>query len=175
MTLSPGAQALAALPTVTVSASGVASEQISLASQGISPSELASSTPVELMGALQQHAQAVNAGASLSHSDFEKLVAEFGGTKTQADQLFQDFDTNGDGSVSNQEFLDGLVNASKDGSSAFAQSLFKLMDADGNGSVSASEFSTFEATFIDAESTLETSNANGYGLQVVPPNLLGLL
>jgi Ca2+-binding EF-hand superfamily protein len=95
--------------------------------------------------------QAIHSGATLSQSDFENLVAQFGGTKAQADQLFQGFNTNGDGSVSYEESLNGLVNASKDESGAFAQSLFGLMDTDGSGSVSALEFGTFEAAFIKAE------------------------
>ena len=65
------------------------------------------------------------------------------------------FDTDGDGSVSNAEFLDGLSNASKDQSSGSAQSLLGLMDTDGSGSVSSSEFSAFEGTFVKPE-TVET-------------------
>jgi hypothetical protein len=151
VTLSPGAQALAALPTPTVSSSGVISEQISLASLGISPSDVANSTPKQLFELFRQQTQAINSGAALSQTDFEKLVTQFGGTKAQADQLFQAFDTNSNGSVSNEEFLTGLANASKDGGSAVAQSLFGLMDTNGSRSVSASEFSTFETTFIKAE------------------------
>ncbi|BCZ85316.1 EF-hand domain-containing protein [Paraburkholderia terrae] len=98
-----------------------------------------------------QHSQAVNSGAALSQSNFETLVAKFGGTKAQADELFQYFDTNGGGLVSNGEFLDGLANASKDEGSVFSQSLFGLIDTDGSGSVSFSELDTFEATFIKAE------------------------
>jgi EF-hand domain pair len=154
VTLSPGAQAFASL-----AAAGVSVTETSLSSLGIFPTDIANATTPALKFALMQRtAQAINAGGDVPkpggavlQSTFENLVDQLGGTKVQADQLFQSLDTNGDGSISNEEFLTGVANTAKDGGSPISQSLLTLMDTDGNGSVSSSEFSNFETAFAQAE------------------------
>jgi Ca2+-binding EF-hand superfamily protein len=149
VTLSPDAQVLASF-----AAGGVTFEQASLSSLGITPSDLANATtPAQQFALMQQaaHAMTPHPGGSVSQSDFEKLVAQFGGTKAQADQIFQGLDINGDGSISNAEFLSGLAQTSKDESSPLAQLLLGLMNTSGSGSVSFAEFSGFETAFVEAE------------------------
>jgi Ca2+-binding EF-hand superfamily protein len=149
VTLSPGAQVLASLAVA-----GITFSEASLSSLGISPDDVAKATTPALQFALLQraaHAMAPKPGGAVSQSDFEKLAAQFGGTKAQADQLFRDLDTNGDGAISNEAFLNGLAKTSKDGSSPLAQLLLGLMNTDDSGSVSFSEFSKFETAFVQVE------------------------
>jgi hypothetical protein len=152
VTLSPDAQTLASL-----AAEGVSFSLTSMASLGISASDIANATTPAQQYALAQrvhqglisHGDLMTPGGSVSQSGFENLVTQFGGTKTQADQLFQSLDTNGDGSVSTDEFLDGMGSTS--GDSPVAQSLLELMDTDGSGSVNSSEFINFEMAFAQTE------------------------
>ena len=148
VTLSPDAQALA-----TFASAGITFSEVSLSSLGISPNDIANATTPALQFALMQRVAhgMPHADGAVSQSDFEKLAAQFGGTKAQADQLFQDLDTNGNGAISNEEFLNGLAKTSNGGSSPVAQSLLELMNTDGSGSVSFSEFSKFETAFVEAE------------------------
>jgi Ca2+-binding EF-hand superfamily protein len=99
-----------------------------------------------------------NSDTGLSQLAFDNLVAQFGGETGQAAELFQTFDANGDGSISNAEFEKGLNSALKNQNSAFEQGLFGLMDTDGNGSVSASEFTSFETAFLQGETPLPQSS-----------------
>jgi hypothetical protein len=99
-----------------------------------------------------------NSDSGLSQSAFDKLVAQFGGTTQQAAELFQGFDTNGDGSISNAEFEAGLANALKNQTGTFAQALFGLMNTDGTGSISSSEFTSFETAFLQGETSLPQSS-----------------
>jgi hypothetical protein len=152
VTLSAGAQTLASL-----AAQGISFTLTSVASLGISSSDIANATtPAQQYALAQQiqqglisHGDLITPGGSVSQSDFENLVTQFGGTKAQADQLFQSLDTNADGSVSSEEFLDGMGSTS--GDSPVAQSLLKLMDTNGDGSVSSSEFINFEMAFAQEE------------------------
>jgi Ca2+-binding EF-hand superfamily protein len=91
---------------------------------------------------------------SVSKAEFERMVAQFGGSGAAADQLFATFDTNDDGSISHGEFLAGLAKVNDDGgNTAFAQTLGELMDDHGNhnGTVDSSEFGAFDAAFVNAE------------------------
>jgi hypothetical protein len=148
VTLSPDAQALSAF-----AAAGITFAVVSFASMGISASDFANaSTPAQQLALMQRISQALpHPGAAVSKSNFEQFAAQFGGTKTQADQLFKDLDTNGDGAISNAEFLSALGNLSKDGSSPVAQLLLGMMNTNGSGSVSFSQFSSFETAFVQAE------------------------
>jgi hypothetical protein len=155
VTLSPDARALAA-----AAAAGISVGQVSLAGLGFSTSE----PMAEQIAQLQQAAKTLptealqNPDTGVSQAAFDKLVAQFGGTTQQAAELFQGFDTNGDGSISNAEFEAGLANALKSPSSPFAQALFGLMNTDGTGSISASEFNSFETAFLQGETSLPQSS-----------------
>jgi len=104
----------------------------------------------------------VRLDGSVSKAEFESLVAQFGGSKVQADGLFATFDANGDGSISHSEFLAGLANVDVDGGATpFAQTLGQLMDDHGNrnGHVDNMEFGDFEAAFVHAEELNQTSRS----------------
>jgi Ca2+-binding EF-hand superfamily protein len=154
VTLSAGAQLLSSLASA-----GVSVTLTSLSSLGISPSDVANATTLPQQYALMQqihqslvsHGDLLQPDGTVSQSAFEKMITESGGTKAQADQLFQSLDTSGDGSISTQEFLTGIGGTSEDGNSPIDQSLLKLMDTDGDGSVSFSEFSDIEERFAQAE------------------------
>jgi hypothetical protein len=87
----------------------------------------------------------------ISQSAFEAVVAQFGGSKTQADQLFTAFDTNGGSSVSNIELLNAMAGTATSPNSSSAQALLKLMDSNGDGTVSSGEFLNFETGMVAAE------------------------
>ena len=151
VTISPAAQVLAG-----AAAAGISISQASIAGLGISaamPLSEQFSLFRQAMLASKGTENLQNPNATVSQLSFDNLVSQFGGTQAQASELFQGFDTNGDGSISNEEFETGLANASQKQSSAFAQTLFELMDTDGSGSVSASEFTSFERAFLQAENS----------------------
>ncbi|APR35907.1 hypothetical protein BTO02_11290 [Paraburkholderia sp. SOS3] len=109
----------------------------------------------------------VRLDGSVSKAEFEKLVRDYGGSNAQADQLFNAFDANGDGSVSHSEFLAGLAKVDGDGgSSGFSQSLGQLMDHHGNhdGRVDNMEFGDFEAAFVQAENSSAKPGVEAAGL-----------
>ncbi|GAB2890664.1 hypothetical protein GCM10027093_27150 [Paraburkholderia jirisanensis] len=97
---------------------------------------------------------------SVSKADFQRIIAQYGGSDTQASQLFDTFDANGDGSISHSEFLAGVAQVNLDGgNTAFAQTLGALVDNHGNhdGSLSESELVDFETAFVHAETPNQTS------------------
>jgi hypothetical protein len=149
VTLSPDAQAIANLNRV-----GITMFETSLAGLNLPPR----SSP----GFAQALAQAVDASRPptnsvgqndglISQSAFEAVAAQFGATKTQADQIFASLDTDGSGSVSNAELLKAMANTGSDPHSATSQALLKLMDTNGDNTVSSSEFLKFESAMISAE------------------------
>lgn len=148
ISLTPGAQGLASL-----AAAGITFETESFASMGLTANDFQNAQTPEQFSALWQKVAKAGptAQGSVSQSDFEKFASKLGATKDEADQMFEAFDTNQDGSISNEEFLVGLASTLKDGSSAFAQSILQLMDTDHNGSVDASEFGAVESSFVQAE------------------------
>ncbi len=118
--------------------------------------------PQSSPGFAQALAQAVDASRPPTHSPgkndglisqsaFEAAAAQFGATKTQADQLFASLDTDDRGSVSNAQLLKALANTGSDPHSATSQALLKLMNTNGDNTVSSSEFLKFESAMITAE------------------------
>jgi hypothetical protein len=87
----------------------------------------------------------------ISQSAFEAVVAQFGGSKTEADQLFTAIDTNGATSLSNSEVLNAMAGTATTPNSSSSQALLKLMDSNGDGSVSSGEFLNFETAMVTAE------------------------
>lgn len=148
ITLTAGAQGLASL-----AAAGVTFKTESFASLGLTANDfLNAHTPAQVSALWQKVAKAgPTQHGAVSQSDFEKFASQLGATKDEADQMFQAFDTNNDGSISNEEFLVGLASTLKAGSSPFAQSILRLMDTNQNGAVDASEFGAFESSFVQAE------------------------
>jgi hypothetical protein len=156
VTLSPNAQAIASL-----AARGVSITESSLLNVDISASDPLSVqfTSIAKSVAASHAANSLQtSGVGMSLSGFQNLVAQLGGTQQQADQIFQGFDTNGDGSISNQEFENGIASALNNDSTPFAQSLFKLLDPTGSGSVSSSEFSKFEMAFLHGRTALSSES-----------------
>lgn len=87
----------------------------------------------------------------ISQSAFEKVVKQFNGTQTLADQLFAALDTNHNQSLSHAEVLQALTSTLTDSNGKTAQSLMTLMDQGGNGPVSESSFAAFETALVAAE------------------------
>jgi Ca2+-binding EF-hand superfamily protein len=140
-----------------------------LASQGVSMRTV-SFKPLSEQQAGSQASSSSEGGVledgSVSKSAFENLVAQYGGSAVQADQLFSSFDANGDGSISQSEFLSGIGKLTGANSNTpFAQSVGSLMDDHGNrdGVVSESEFVGFETAFLNTETatTAGAPAANG--------------
>jgi hypothetical protein len=77
------------------------------------------------------------------------VVAQFGGSKTQADQLYTVL--GGGNSVSNGELLGALAGTTSTPNSSTEQALLKLMDSNGDGTVGSSEFLNFETAMVAAE------------------------
>jgi Ca2+-binding EF-hand superfamily protein len=94
------------------------------------------------------------ANGTISQSDFEAVLAAFGGGKDYADQIFDSLDKDHDGSVSNAEWLHAVGSTASEPGSDTSQSLLKAMDSDGNGIVNSAEFTRFEAAMIAAEKTV---------------------
>jgi len=149
VTLSPDAQAIANL-----NRGGITMFEGSLAGLDLPPQ----SSP----GFAQALAQAVGAdrppthsagqnNGVISQSAFEAEAAQFGATKTQADQLFASLDTDGSGSVSNAELLKAMANTDSDPQSATSQALLKLIDTNDDKTVSSGEFLKFESAMVTAE------------------------
>lgn len=96
----------------------------------------------------------------VSTQDFRKLLSEFGATEEEQATLTAGFDADGNGSVSANEFLQGLARASASGGAqggpqgeAFTQSLLQLVDRRGeaNGVVSQSELAGLTTAFAGAQ------------------------
>lgn len=99
---------------------------------------------------------ALAGGGSVSTQDFQKLLTRFSADDAQNQQITAGFDTNKDGSISHDEFLQGLASTSlqKQGTdSDFSQAVLQLMDrgGDANGVVNAKEFAAFTTAFAQAE------------------------
>ncbi|RQO79538.1 EF-hand domain-containing protein [Acidovorax sp. FJL06] len=128
VTLSPQAEALA----------GFASKGI-LAPQG------------KLDGALG----AMPRGGAVSTQDFKELLTRFGADDAQKEQITAGFDANQDGSISHEEFLQGLASTSmaRQGTAELSQAVLQVMDQGGNadGVVSQKEFAALATAFARAE------------------------
>lgn len=94
------------------------------------------------------------ANQSVSKDDFRRLLAEFGASETQQAQLAEGFDTDQDGTISRDEFLQRMAGTTgKAADSNFTQSLLALIDQHGNanGVVNQNEFVQFTTAFVDAQ------------------------
>ncbi|RKP47796.1 hypothetical protein [Pararobbsia silviterrae] len=121
--------------------------------QGLSPSS--ATYQQDLLKALNA-APHESSGDTLSQSAFVSLIEQFGGTQTQADQLFSQLGGTDSGTVSNAQMLDALGQLSSDPSSTTSQMLLSLMDSNHNQVVSSSEFMQFETAMVDAENGVST-------------------
>lgn len=94
-------------------------------------------------------------GRSVSREDFQTLLERFGATQAQKDQLVAGFDTNNDGRIGQDEFLQGLSKTrGAQAGSDFAQTVLQLMDNAGNadGTVARQEFAALTTAFGSAQS-----------------------
>ncbi|HTH62483.1 MAG TPA: hypothetical protein VL689_20335 [Paraburkholderia sp.] len=156
VTLSPEAQQLAKLNAegVTVTVTSLSGLNLPSRSSGESFADYAQQLTQALKGFTPITPPTNGEGqydGYISQSAFETVVAQFGGTKTQADQLFTELDANGGSSLSNTELLDTMAGTSTSPNSSSAQALLKLMDSNGDGSVSSGEFLNFETAMVAAE------------------------
>lgn len=94
-------------------------------------------------------------GRSVSQEDFQALLERFGATQAQTKQLVAGFDTNKDGRIGHDEFLQGLskTHGVQTGSD-FSQTVLQLMDraGDANGTVTRQEFTALSTAFASAQS-----------------------
>jgi EF-hand domain pair len=144
-------------PSTTVTLSKDALALVSLASRGVTVTEISGPGLSQLVKTGQT--PLLNSpgmhGGTVSQQDFEQLVLQAGGTKQQAGQLFSAFDSDGNGFLSPAEILSGLSKAG-DGS-PFAQTLLSVMDKSHDGSVSSMEFLQFETNLVSAENPSNVS------------------
>ncbi|MBV7426590.1 MULTISPECIES: EF-hand domain-containing protein [unclassified Acidovorax] len=104
-------------------------------------------------GSVPAGASGASGGRSVSREDFRDLLARFGATEAQTEQLTAGFDTNKDGSISQDEFLKGLASTKgAQAGSGFSQAVMQLMDQGGNadGTVAQKEFAAFSTAFVAA-------------------------
>ena len=89
-------------------------------------------------------------GRSVSGQDFQELLTQFGADDTQKAQLTAGFDTNKDGAISRDEFLQGLAKTSSTKAETdFSQAVRQMLDGagDANGVVTGKEFTAFTTAF----------------------------
>lgn len=97
---------------------------------------------------------ASQADRSVSKKDFQELLASFGATDSQKEQLAAGFDANQDGAISRDEFLKGVAATSgTKGGSELSQSLLQLVDRHGNanGVVNQTELAQLTTAFANAQ------------------------
>ena len=89
-------------------------------------------------------------GRSVSGQDFQELLTQFGADDSQKAQLTAGFDTNKDGAISRDEFLQGLAKTSSTKAETdFSQAVRQMLDGagDANGVVTGKEFTAFTTAF----------------------------
>ena len=143
VTLSPDAQAVAKL-----NSAGITVESVSLADN---PNLLNLAGLAKKSATSQPSTSTSPADGDLSKANFEKTLAQYGATSTQADQYFTDIDSNNDGVISNSELLTALGNTGSDTDSSLSQGLLSLMNTAHSGVVSGTEFTNFETSLVTAE------------------------
>jgi hypothetical protein len=154
VTLSPGAQILAGLNAegVTETVSSLAGLNLPSRASGESFTDYAQQLTQALKG-FTPIAPPTNekgqADGYISQSAFETVIAQFGGSKGEADQLYTAL--GGGNSVSNGELLGALAGTTGSSNTSTEQDLLKLMDSNGDGTVSSSEFLNFETAMVAAE------------------------
>jgi hypothetical protein len=130
VTLSPEAQAMASFNAKGITVVTIHSRGLSSGQQPVQPSSVVD--------------------GSVSEKDFEAMAASFGDTTNQADRAFAAMDTNGNGSISNEEMLDAM-SATSHGNDALSQNLRQMMDANHDGSVSGTEYVNLETAIVSVE------------------------
>jgi hypothetical protein len=145
LTLSPDAQAVAGL-----NSAGITVECVSLADD---PSLMNLADLAKGAAPAQTSTTPSSGNGDLSKTAFENALAKYGATSGQADQLFADIDTNGDGAVSNSELLTALGDTGSDTDSSLSQGLLSLMDTSHSGAVSGTEFTNFETSLVTSETS----------------------
>lgn len=91
---------------------------------------------------------------AVSKQDFQELLASFGASDAQKEQLAAGFDANQDGAISRDEFLKGIASTSgAKGGSELSQSLLQLVDRHGNanGVVNQAELAQLTTAFANAQ------------------------
>ncbi len=94
------------------------------------------------------------ADRAVSKKDFQELLASFGASDAQKEQLAAGFDANQDGAISRDEFLKGIASTSgAKGGSDFSQSLLQLVDRHGNANsvVNQTELAQLTTAFANAQ------------------------
>jgi EF hand len=130
VTLSPEAQAMASFNAKGITVATIHSRGLSSGQQAVQPSAVVD--------------------GSVSEKDFEAMAASFGDTSNQADRDFAAMDTNGNGSISNDEMLRAM-SATSHGNDALSQNLRQMMDANHDGSVSGTEYVNLETAIVSVE------------------------
>lgn len=125
------------------------------ASKGVAVA-VRSTTQLGTAGAVTRSTQttANEANQPVTKDDFRRLLAEFGASEAQQAQLAEGFDTDQDGTISRDEFLQRVAGTTgKAADSNFTQSLLALIDQHGNanGVVNQKEFVQFTTAFVDAQ------------------------
>lgn len=142
-------------PSAVVTLSQDAGGLARLAGQGVMASTAQAQAGLLATGGSAGGAlQALSSNRAVPKEDFQALLTRFGATDAQKEQLTAGFDTDKDGTITRDEFLQGLAQtAGPQGSGEFAQSLLALLDrgAAGNadGTVGANEFSALTTAFAD--------------------------
>jgi hypothetical protein len=91
-------------------------------------------------------------GGAISASDFDQVMSHLGATQAQTDGLRQGFDSDGDGSITNDEMLRGIADLGARSNNSNSQLLLGLMDRSGNsdGVVQQGEFMGVETSLVYA-------------------------
>lgn len=146
-----------ALSFASLNAAGVTTIQLSAEDLAGMPKSFA--TEADLEQAVQVVRNAAIAASppkdgAVTKADFDTLASQFGTTKAQADQVFDELDSDNNGSVSNDELLSGLGKTGSASGSASSQALMKMVDKNSDGTVDESEFVNFEGAVISAEKSV---------------------
>ncbi|RFU44174.1 EF-hand domain-containing protein [Paraburkholderia sp. DHOC27] len=88
---------------------------------------------------------------SISQSDAESVIEQFGGTSTQAKQIFTALDTDQNGSLSNAELLSAISQFGSSTASTEVQALEKLLVPDGSSTLTEGALLGFESAMVAAE------------------------
>ena len=133
--LSPRAEALAGLADKGV-----------LISQGTFESPIGATTQAARNGVAQPAGP-----TAMATDDFKELLTRLGADDGQKAQLAAGFDANQDGTITTQEFAQGLAKTRGDqAGSGFSQAVMALMDRNGvaDGQITEQEFAAFSTAFV---------------------------
>lgn len=88
---------------------------------------------------------------SISQSDAESVIEHFGGTATQAGQIFSALDTDQNGSLSNEELLSAISQLGSSTASNGVQALAQLLAPDAGNTITEGTLLSFESAMVAAE------------------------